>query len=265
MGKDRVGSNKGQRPGVVKSAGKSSNRAFYIAIAVVAVVGIAALTWLSTRSANRNVIQLDTSLPAVEAVGYVMGSPDAPVEVIEFADFECPGCAQFAILTAPDVKTRLVETGQIRLRLMDFPLPQHRNAWTASLSAACANEQGKFWEMHDAIFGSQDRWNTQATRNPLGVMVELARGIGLNVDQFKECVESRKYQPNIQAHLTEADRRGVRSTPSFIIGSRLIPGAIGYDTFKAYVDTALAEAAATGATRPTGTPQQGSDSANAAR
>lgn len=265
MGKDRVGSSKGRRPGVVKASKKSSsNRGFYLAIVLVAVVGIAALAYLTTRPA-RNVIEVDPTLPPVEAVGYVMGSPDAPIEVLEFADFECPGCAQFAILTAPDVKQRLVETGQIRLRLFDFPLPQHRNAWTASLSAACANEQGRVWEMHDAIFGAQTRWNTQRTSDPLPVMVDLARGIGLDVPRFQECVESRKYQANVQAHMNEAQRRGVQSTPSFIIGDRMIPGAIGYDTFKAYVDSALAKARAAGATRPAGTPQQGSDSANAAR
>lgn len=265
MGKDRLGPNKGRRPGVVKETRKSSNRAFYIALAALAIGGIAVLSYLSSRSSSRQVIEVDPTLPPVEAVGYVMGSPDAPVEVLEFVDFECPGCAQFAILTGPDVKQRLVETGQIRLRLMDFPLSIHRNAWTASLSAACANEQGKVWEMHDAIFGAQDRWNSEATRNPLGVMVELARGLGLNVDQFEECVESRKYQANIQAHMQEAERRGVQATPSFIIGGKLIAGAIGYDAFKAYVDSALAQANAAGATRPAGTPQQGSDSANAAR
>lgn len=240
MGKDRVGSSKGRRPGVVKETRKSSNRAFYIALAAVAIGGIAVLSYLTTRSASRQVIEVDPTLPPVEAVGYVLGRADAPIEVLEFADFECPGCAQFAILTAPDVKQRLVETGQIRLRLMDFPLQIHRNAWTASLSAACANEQGKFWEMHDAIFAAQDRWNTQATGNPLKVMVELAGGLGLNVSQFESCVETRKYQANVQAHMKEAERRGVSATPSFIIGGKLIPGAIGYDTFKAYVDSALA-------------------------
>jgi protein-disulfide isomerase len=250
---------------VVKGARKSSNRAFYIALVALAIGGIAVLSWLSTRSSGRQVIEVDPTLPSVEAVGYVMGSPDAPIEVLEFADFECPGCAQFAILTGPDVKQRLVETGQIRLRLMDFPLSIHRNAWTASLSAACANEQGKVWEMHDAIFGAQDRWNTQATNDPLGVMVELARGIGLDADQFEECVASRKYQANVQAHMQEAERRGVQATPSFIIGGKLIPGAISYDDFKSYVDAALAEANAAGGTRPAGTPQEGSDSANAAR
>lgn len=265
MGKDRVGSNKGRRPGVVKETRKSSSRAFYIALAAIAIGGIAVLSYLSTRSASRQVIEVDPNLPPVEAVGYVLGRPDAPVEVLEFVDFECPGCAQFAILTGPDVKKRLVETGQIRLRLMDFPLSIHRNAWTASLSAACANEQGKVWEMHDAIFGAQDRWNTQATSNPLAVMSELARGLGLNVDQFEECVESRKYQANVQAHMQEAERRGVQATPSFIIGGKLIAGAIGYDEFKRHVDAALAQANAAGGTRPAGTPQQGSDSANAAR
>lgn len=257
MGQDRLGSNKGRRPGVVKQA-KKSNRGFFIALAAVAIAGIAGISYFATRSsASRRVVEVDPTLPKVAAVGYTLGSPDAPVEVVEFADFECPACGQFAVLTAPDVKKRLVETGQVRLRVLDFPLPIHQNAWTASLAAACANAQGKFWEMHDALYMAQDRWNTQATRDPLSVISRLAAGVGIDAGKLEQCVEARTYQANVQAHMDEANRRGVGSTPSFIIGGKLVPGAIGFDTFKAYVDSALARggtAAASPAAPTTGTP-----------
>lgn len=242
MGKERVGPDKGKRPGVVKNARKGSNRGFYLALAAVAIVGIAALSYLVTKSSKATrVTEVDPTLPPVAAVGYVIGDSAAPVEVLEFADFECGACAQFATLTAPDVKQRLVETGQIRLRILDVPF--HTNAWTASLAAACANAQGKFWPMHDALFNTQDRWNTQVTDNPLKPIVAIAREAGVDADQLEACVEARTYQANVQANLTEAQRLGVTATPSFIIGGKLVPGAISYDQFKAYVDTARSQAA----------------------
>jgi protein-disulfide isomerase len=253
MGKDRVGSNKGKRPGVVKDARKGSNRGFYIALAVVAIGGIAALTYLTTRSSQSNrVTEVDPTLPSVAAVGYVIGDSAAPVEVLEFADWECGACAQFAVMTAPDVKQRLVESGQIRLRIMD--VPWHTNSWTASLAAACANAQGKFWEMHDALYNSQDRWNTLATNDPLKVIVGIASSAGIDGKALEACVQARTYQANVQAHLKEAESRGVRATPSFVIGGKLVPGAISYDQFKAYVDTALAAGPAAPAAEPAAAP-----------
>lgn len=248
MGKDGVGSGKGRRAGVVKKAKKQeSNRGFILALVGVAVLGAAAIGYVASRSGgSARVTEIDPNLPSVEAVGYVIGSPNAPIEVLEFADFECPGCGQFALLTAPDVKQRLVQTGQIRLRFMDFPLPQHLNSITASLAAACANAQGKFWEMHDGIFANQHRWATQATDDPLPIMKEIAQGIqGLDANALEQCVQAQTYLPQVKAHLDEGQKRGVSQTPSFIIGGKLIPGAISYDRFKAYVDTALAQANAT--------------------
>ena len=254
MGKDRVGPDKGKRPGVVKKARKDANRGFYVALIVVAIAGIAGISYLVSRSSGSSrVTEIDPTLPPVEAVGYVIGDSAAPIEVLEFADFECGACAQFATLTGPDVKQRLVETGQIRLRVMDVPF--HTNSWTASLAAACANAQGKFWQMHDALYNTQERWNTLATDNPLRPIVDVAREAGLDADQLRQCVEARTYQANVQSHLKEAETRGVRATPSFIIGGNLVQGAIGYDSFKSYVDSAIARARSTagaGAGAPAG-------------
>jgi protein-disulfide isomerase len=232
--------------GSVKSARKRSpNAVFYAALALLAAGGLGTLGYVATRGDNRQVVALDPNLPPVQSEGYVIGSPSAPVEVIEFADFECPACAQFATLHEPDVRNRLVQTGQIRLRYLDLPLVEigHRNSPTASLAAACANEQGKFWEMHDAIFANQDRWATQATSNPRGVIDRLAQQVGLDLARYRQCMDSQKYLANIQAHRRAAERYRVSSTPSFVIGGKVYAGSLPYDEFKRRVEEARAAAA----------------------
>lgn len=242
MGKERVDTGRGRRQGVVKGARKSPASLFYIVIAVIAVGGIAALTYISTRNSAQTVSPIDPTLPPVRSEGYVLGSPQAPVEVVEFADFECPACAQFAAVTEPDVRSRLVNTGQIRVRFVDFPLSMHRNTWNASRAAACADEQGQFWAMHDVIYANQDRWNGEATSNPDKVLKELARSVAMDQGKFESCVESKRTQAKIQAHLAIAEQRQIQQTPSFIIGSQMAPGALTYDHFKQLVDQAIASA-----------------------
>jgi protein-disulfide isomerase len=239
--------------GSVKSARKRSPTVgFYVALGLLIAAGVGTLGYLATRGGQRQVVVLDPNLPPVQSEGYVIGSPSAPVEVVEFADFECPACAQFAALHEHDVRTRLVQTGQLRLRFMDLPLVElgHRNSPTASLAAACANEQGKFWEMHDAIFATQDRWATQATSNPRGVIDPLAQQVRLDMTRYRQCMDSQKYLANIQAHRRTAERYQARSTPSFLIGGKLYAGSMPYDEFKKRVDEARAAAGPAGAPKP---------------
>lgn len=261
MGKERM-EGRGRGSGVVKNPGGkkpgqagtgsgggrgagsgSGKRWFYILLALLLVAGIAALSYMATRPKGV-VSQADSTAGPVANQGHVIGSDSALIEVVEFADFECPACGNFANLTEPDVRARLVHTGLIRLRFMDYPLPMHRNTWNAHNAAWCAGEQGKFWEMHDVIFQNQDRWNAETTRRPDGVLSGLARQVGLNMDQYESCVGSKKYYPQIRANLDEATSRGVPSTPTFVIGNRQIASTMPYDEFKRYVDAALAAARA---------------------
>jgi protein-disulfide isomerase len=197
-----------------------------------------------TQSKSSGVITIDPNLPLPEASGYLMGNAAAPVQILEFADFECPACGSFATLTEPDMRKRLVETGQASFRFLDYPLAMHANSWDAHMAAACANEQGKFWEMHDRIFATQDQWNTQATNRPKQVFSRLAREILLDESQWDECYDTQKYKLNIAANQREGDRRLVSSTPTFIIGDKLVKGALGFDQLKSYVDSAAAMAPA---------------------
>ena len=239
MAKDRVEAGRGRRADVVKKS-KKSNTPFIGALIAIAVVGIAALAYVSTRPKNEaKTVDAATLVPG-EPQGYLLGKADAPVQVIEFADFECPACGQFATLAEPDIRKRLIEPGIVAYRFYDFPLSIHRNTWPASNAAACADEQGKFWEMHDILFNEQDRWNGQATSRPKGKFKEYAQQIGLNVDQWEQCFDTQKYLPRIKANEQMAIKRGAGQTPTFVIGNKMVPGAIGFDRFKSLVDSALA-------------------------
>ena len=235
----------------VKAARRGGpGQGFWIAVALIAVVGIGALSWVATRPKNVSASAIDPSLPAMKAQGYLIGSPAAPVEVTEFADFECPSCGQYATLTEPDVRTRLVNTGKVRVRYLDFPLPMHKNTWAASLAASCANDQGKFWEMHDQIFANQDKWSTETTGNPRKVLEGLAQGLGLDMSKYGSCMDTETHRAQIQANQQEGERRGVNSTPSFLIGGKLYPGALPFDEMNKLVQAELAKAPAAAA--PTG-------------
>lgn len=203
-------------------------------IAVVAVIGVGAIGWIMSRPPV--IITLDPAAAAnLSAAGVVTGSPDALVEVVEFADFECPGCGYFATIEEPDIMARLVATGEVRFRFMDYPLDVHRNAVAAHNAAACANEQGKFWEMHDAIYRTQDRWNTQATQNPRRALKQLAGDAGVDTKAWEECFDSGRKLPQIAANRREGERLSVRFTPSFKIGDQIIAGSLSYDQMRQMV------------------------------
>jgi protein-disulfide isomerase len=98
--------------------------------------------------------------------------------------------------------------------------------------------------MHDQLFRNQPEWNTEATSNPKPIFLGYAKGLGLNADSWEKCFDEQTHQSRILANQAEGTRRKVQSTPTFVIGTRMIPGAMSYDVFKAYVDSAAKEAPA---------------------
>jgi protein-disulfide isomerase len=242
-----VDGGRGRRPGVVaKQRGNSAQR-FYVVLALVVVAGaILIVRQVRAPKARDNVTT--APITAATAEGYLLGNANAPVQILEFADFECPACGNFAVITEPDVRTRIVNTGLASYRFFDFPLPMHKNTMAASNAAACAADQGKFWEMHDELFRNQPEWNGEATDNPKKVFLGYAKALGLNADTFEKCFDDDPHMPRIMANQAEGTRRKVQSTPTFVIGTRVIPGAMSYDVFKAYVDSATKEAPAAVAT-----------------
>jgi protein-disulfide isomerase len=236
------------RKNAVREARNASSRPkpFYWLLGVIVIVGAAALSYVAAKPKNAvtDVPQIADTTNAGPAQGYLIGKPDAPVKIVEFADFECPSCAGFSVVTEPDVRSRIINAGLANLTYMDFPLTQHRNSLAASNAAACADEQGKFWPMHDRLFQAQTEWNGEATDVPKPFFKRYAQEVGLDVAKWEACYDARKYQKRISANLAEGLRRGVNSTPSFLIGSKLYAGMRSYDDMKAIVDSIGKTAAA---------------------
>ena len=216
-------------------------RAFYAALAMIAVVG----AYLILRQSQllrgkQSVTETLRAAPvapmgAVAANGHVLGPDSAPVEIVEFADFECPACARFAILEWPYVQERLIPTGRLKWRFMDFPLRGHANSPVAHLAAGCAAEQGRFFEMMDAIYNRQNEWATE--RRPERQLRDYARQIGLDLSRYDGCVETKHAQPGVDADYAEGERLGVDETPTFFVNGREWPGILVYDQIKAIVDS----------------------------
>jgi protein-disulfide isomerase len=221
----------------------ASSKSFGLIIGLVAVAGVAALGYVLSRPSQP--VTLTTAPTNLAAPRVLRGNPEALVQVVEFADFECPGCGQFATVTEPDVVKQFIESGEISFRFMDFPLVElHPNAVAAHNAAACAIEQGKFWPMHDQIFLRQHEWNGRATRNPKKVLATIADAVGLDADKWDECYDSQRMIPQITANRAEGVRLRVNSTPTFIIGDRVYADVLTYDEFRQAVTEAKVRALA---------------------
>ncbi|HFQ93879.1 MAG TPA: hypothetical protein ENK32_07715, partial [Anaerolineae bacterium] len=161
-----------------------------------------------------------------------MGSPDAPIVLEEFSDFQCPFCQRFFQQTMPSIKENQIANGEVRLIFYDFPLNSiHPQAAGAANAARCAGEQGitYYWDMHDLLFEKMPEWSTVSGSD---VFIPYGEEAGLEMAQYTACVESDKYADEIEADLTYGASRGVRSTPSFFINEQPLIGAQPLATFE---------------------------------
>ena len=169
----------------------------------------------------------------------IQGSPTAPVWVIEVSDFQCPFCKQWHDQTYKKLRDEFVKTGKVRLAYVNFPLGQHAHAGPAAEGAMCAGAQGKFWEMHDALFTTQEKW--ASLPSSAAYFESLARTTGVDLPRWRQCVQSGKMRPWIQADHDRAERAGAASTPSFMIGDQILVGAQPIENLRSAIDSALAK------------------------
>ncbi|HUQ98495.1 MAG TPA: DsbA family protein [Gemmatimonadaceae bacterium] len=167
----------------------------------------------------------------------IQGNANAPLWVIEVSDFQCPFCKQWHDQTYRTFRDEYVKTGKIRLAYVNFPLNSHRYAWPSAESAMCAGAQGKFWEMHDALFETQHQW--EAIPSPQILFDSLARAAGVDIPKWRDCVNSGKMKPLIQADHDRASKAGAEATPSFMIGDQILAGAQPIDVLRRAIDSAL--------------------------
>jgi protein-disulfide isomerase len=212
-------------------------KGFYVLLAVVCLGGVG---WLAYSAYKKPAAGLGPEEPVPVAAadgfrGYTLGSDSARIEITEYSDFECPFCAAFATVQMPVIRPQLIETGKVRWRFRDFPLSLHKYSRTAALAAQCAGEQGKFWQMHDQLFGHH-AW-AQTDKDPSGLFRSFAESSAVNLPQYDACMASKRYAGRIQASLEEGQARAIQGTPSFFVDGRHYEGHPTSDAFQALVDS----------------------------
>jgi protein-disulfide isomerase len=236
---------------------------FYLVIGAVAVIGIGVLAFNVFGRQAPVVSPVDVEIDPAELArtpGVSIGRADAPVVIYEFADFQCPGCAQFAMFTAPLIKERLVAEGLVRYVYYDFPLAHFRHSFLAARAARCADEQGRFWDYHDVLYGRQPSWSALPdTEASARRFVEYGQEIGLDRSAFEQCVRSDRYAEEVTRNLRFGESLGVSGTPTVFVNAQRLQGVPTYQQLEQIVRQAAGEAAppAPNAAEPSADPTAG--------
>ncbi len=163
----------------------------------------------------------------------ILGSKDATITMIEFGDYQCFYCNKFYHITETEIVKNYVDTGKVKMIFKDFTIIG-QDSVTAANAAHCAQEQGKFWEYHDALYDNWAGENTgwASSKNLLG----LAKQVGLSEEQFNECMTKAKYANIVQESVSNARDLGLSGTPDFFIiapdnSITKVVGAQPYDVF----------------------------------
>jgi protein-disulfide isomerase len=164
-------------------------------------------------------------------IGHVDGVADAPVTVVEFADFGCPFCAMFERGTYPELRREFVETGRVRWVFVPFVAGASRNSAEAVRAGECAGEQGRFEAMKARLYGGQNEWRSR--RRAGALFAGYARESGLDEARFASCYREDRGGARTRAGNRAARAAGVRATPSFLIDGRLVEGAPPLEHFRA--------------------------------
>ncbi|HEX9568644.1 MAG TPA: DsbA family protein [Rhodospirillales bacterium] len=164
-----------------------------------------------------------------------LGKDNAPVTMVEYSSLGCPHCAAFHFETLPKIKTDYIDTGKLRLVYRDFPLGTPSLA--AAMVARCAGRD-RYFGFVELLFRSQSQWSQ--SNNPLEAIARVVRFGGMSEADINDCL---KYQPLLESIRkgaeTANEKLKINSTPSFIIGSEVISGALPYEHFKKAIDKAL--------------------------
>ena len=245
---------------------RSSLTPFYVILGLVLLTGIGLLVTKLRHKAggeavNQGVPVTLTPEQLQRVQGISIGRADAPITIYEFADFQCPHCAQFAAFIEPLIRQNLVETGKARYVFYEYPLGgAFRWSYLAARTGRCANEQGKFWEMHAILFARQRQWSFDP--DPAAQFVEYARTIpGLDAAKFEQCVRSDRFQKEVSESAQLGNSLGVGGTPTlFVNGRKIDPLPETYSQLEAQVRRIAPDAFA-GAPAPAAAPAAPGDTA----
>jgi len=182
--------------------------------------------------------QSDTTGAVSDMNDPIKGSPNARVVIRAYSDFQCPACQQAAL--SINEALRPFDPKDVALIFNDYPLIElHPKAYEAALAAQCANEQGKFWEMHDRIFMDQQSW--VGLDDPREKFISYARVFEIDEDKFRACLGEERYKNLIQEDITEGISLNINATPTYFINRTRIVGVKPINELEEIIQDALGD------------------------
>lgn len=165
-----------------------------------------------------------------------LGSPDAPVTVVEYSDYQCPHCGNFARDTLPLVIKEYVMAGKVRYVHRDMAILGERSQWAAQ-AANCAADQGRFWEYHELLFQKRESETKDAfLRDNLK---KYAADLGLDTKAFNQCLDQNKYSQEVIQETKAGRQLGIEGTPSFLINDELVVGNVPFSEMQGIIERHL--------------------------
>jgi protein-disulfide isomerase len=198
-------------------------------LAVILIGGAVVLNMKNTQP--RALVIKNEAAPAnAEKNGRAWGPADAPIKIFSFVDSQCPGCGQYAQLYEPGVVEAFAKTGKVRyeVRTLSFIGQESVDAAKASL---CAMDQDKFWQMHATLFANQVN-GENAGDFTKDILKEMAARLGLDTNTFNTCLDSTKYDAQLNQDTEEASKLGINQTPTFAVNGKVFTGARNADDFR---------------------------------
>ncbi|MFN8670139.1 MAG: thioredoxin domain-containing protein [Gemmatimonadaceae bacterium] len=186
---------------------------------------------VGARAAARHTSDARERARGTEALGYTRGRPDAPTLVVEFTDFGCHYCGDFARDVLPTIDRESIASGLVRWRLVPIATASTPHAREAAAATICAGQFGKAWAMHDLLFARQREWTHFGS--PLATFAKYARELGMDEPRALACLGAPSTRDTVEAMRDLARQLGVRIAPTFFVAGRRVEGAISLDDVRA--------------------------------
>lgn len=218
-----MGEAKRRQQGGAPSPRKRSSKVYvFVGLIIVTVVVVAALYYLTRPPApgSDSLPEVSEDTPAFPAeldrYGISVGPEDAEVVVREFADYQCPACADFAE-ASQKLKEEYVDPGKVRFVFFDLPLSRDTHATKAAMAARCAGDQDQYWGMHDQLFAEQSNWSSAG--DPQQHFSRYADDLDLNSRRFNRCMESELHREAVEDSRQVAVELKVARTPTVLVNN----------------------------------------------
>lgn len=207
-------------------------------------VSILGAGWLISREVAKQNLGSNQTIPSgpvdIEITNdkVILGNSDAKVTLIEFADYQCPYCGQWHAEVYPLLKSEYIDTGKVKFVYWDFAF-LGAESYRSAEAAMCANDQGKYWEFHDKLFKNQNGESQGAFSDEN--LTKFAVELNLDKTKFGECMNTNRYQKQVEESLRLGTQYGVSSTPTVFINGLKIEGALPYENYKQIIESELAK------------------------